>query len=90
MKTPNLKKINQFTRGKIIGQWESVSNGQIGKNFTINYQTVNNIVNKSEGRVERRSGRPSKTSKREKRVMKRQIIKDRRLTNSEMAASFEK
>ena len=69
MKTPNSKAINQFTRGRIIGQSESdVSNRQIGRNLTINYQTIINIVNKwtSEGhcRLERRTGRPSETSER--------------------------
>ena len=38
--------------------------------------------------MERRSGRTSETSEREKSAMKREIIKDRRLTNSEVAASF--
>ena len=78
MKTPNSREINQFTGGRIIGQSESgVSNRQIGRNLTLKYQTVNNIVNKwkSEGhcRVERRSGRQSETSEREKRAMKREI-----------------
>ena len=54
MKTPNSKEINQFTRGRIIiiEQTEGcVLNRQIGRNLTIKYQTVNNILNKwkSEG-----------------------------------------
>ena len=40
--------------------------------------------------MKRRLGRTSETSEREKRAMKGEIIKDRRLTNSEVAAPFVK
>ena len=96
MKTPNSKEINQFTRGRIIGQSESgISNCQIGRNITINHQTVNIIVNKlkSEGHciVEWNVDQEDhlRHMKGKKTAIKRRIIKDRRLTNSQVAASFE-
>ena len=91
MKTPNSKQVDPFTRGRIIGRHESgVSNRQIGRDLGLNYQTVNNIVNqwKTQGHcdVKKRCGRPRKTSPRQQRALKREILRDRRATILEVAS----
>ena len=78
MKVCESKENSEFQCGK--HQCDK-SNGELAEFFLVNHQTVNNIVKKfnEEGhcRVEQRSRRPSIMSERTKRLLKREIIRNR-------------